>query len=160
MSFHCLPYAKNDGLQTSDFVHNSIYKSQNGHIIVGGNGGYYDINPNIKYNKNISKVIFTELKVLDTTINVDSLYNHHKILSQNIELTDKITLKYNQNTFKLSFSTMEYVRTHDILRSISFRSAMFFAGMTMQGTAIQFNRRIKKVFLQPKTDGMRLLMML
>ena len=113
-TFHCLPYAKNDGLQTSDFVHNSIYKSQNGHIIVGGNGGYYDINPNIKYNKNISKVIFTELKVLDTTINVDSLYNHHKILSQNIELTDKITLKYNQNTFKLSFSTMEYVRTHDI----------------------------------------------
>lgn len=71
-TFHCLPYAKNDGLQTSDFVHNSIYKSQNGHIIVGGNGGYYDINPNIKYNKNISKVIFTELKVLDTTINVDS----------------------------------------------------------------------------------------
>lgn len=113
-TFHCLPYAKNDGLQTSDFVHNSIYKSQNGHIIVGGNGGYYDINPNTKYYKNISRVIFTELKVLDTTINVDSLYSHHKILSQNIELTDKITLKYNQNTFKLSFSTMDYVRTHDI----------------------------------------------
>ncbi len=115
--FHCLPYSKNDGLQTSDFVHNSIYKSQNGHIIVGGNGGYYDINPNLKYDKPISKVIFTELKVLGNTITVDSLYNHHKILSRNIELTRQIVLKYNQNNLRISFSTMEYVRTHNILFS-------------------------------------------
>lgn len=113
-AFRCFPYSKNDGLQTSDFVHNSIYKTQNGHILTGSNGGYYDIDPNIKYNKNISKVVFTELKVLGKTVDVDSLYNHQKILTRNIELTDHITLKHNQNTFRISFSTLEFIRIHDI----------------------------------------------
>lgn len=113
-TFHCLPYSKNDGLQSSDFVHNSIYKAPNGHILTGGNGGYYEIDPNIRNNKNISKVVITELKVLGRTVEVDSFYNHHKILTQNIELTDHITLNYNQNTFRISFSTLEYIRVHDI----------------------------------------------
>ncbi|WP_303913677.1 hybrid sensor histidine kinase/response regulator transcription factor [Bacteroides mediterraneensis] len=113
-AFHCFPYSKNDGLQTSDFVHNSIYKTQNGHILTGGNGGYYDIDPNIKYNKNISKVVFTELKVLGKIVDVDSLYNRQRILTRNIELTNHITLKHNQNTFRISFSTLEFIRIHDI----------------------------------------------
>ena len=44
-SFSCHPYSKDDGLQTSDFVQNSIYTLKNGTIIIGGNGGYYSINP-------------------------------------------------------------------------------------------------------------------
>ena len=137
-TFHCLPYTKNDGLQTSDFVHNSIYKSKNGNIIVGGNSGYYQIDPNIKYNKNIPEVIFTKLKVFDTTISVDSTYNGNRILNKNIELCNEIHLKYNQNTFKLSFSTMEYIRTHNI--SFSYRlNENNNQWISLEGNYISFN---------------------
>lgn len=53
----------------------------------------------------------------------------------------------------------EYVRRFQPIAEYFVSLGYVFAGMTMQGTAIQFNRRIKG-FLQPKTDGMRLLMML
>lgn len=113
-TFNSIPYDNNDGLQTSSYVNKSIYKSNKGNIIVGGNGGYYSTDPKFKYNSKISKVIFTNLNILDKTIEVDSAYNNNIILKKNIELTKSITLNYNQNTFKLSFSTMEYIRTHDI----------------------------------------------
>lgn len=118
-AFHCFPYSKNDGLQTSDFVHNSIYKTQNGHILTGGNGGYYDINPNIKHNKNISKVVFTELKVLGKTVEVDSLYNRRKILTRNIELTDLLSnaVKYTGNPGQITVKV--WMEDEEVFTSIA-----------------------------------------
>lgn len=113
-SFSCHPYSKDDGLQTSDFVQNSIYTLKNGTIIIGGNGGYYSINPSYTYTSKPSRVVFTTLKVFNDVITPDSVYNNNIILTNNIETTQQFTLKNNQNSFKLEFSTMEYVKTHNI----------------------------------------------
>ena len=122
--FICHPYSKNDGLQSSDFVHNSIYRAHNGTIMIGGNGGYYSANPDALPNsKRAAPVIFTRLKVFNQPIEADSVYDGHIILNKNIELTDKIILKNNQSTFSLEFSTLEYIRTHNIQFSFRLKEA-------------------------------------
>lgn len=112
--FKCHPFSKDDGLQTSDFLHNSLLSTRNRNIIIGGNGGYYNIMPSIAKTKKNSKVIFTKLRIYNQDIKIDSIYSRNKILKKNIELQDQITLNYNQNTFALEFTTTEYIRTHDI----------------------------------------------
>lgn len=65
-----------------------------------------------------------------------------------------------RGVIQLVHGMSEYVRRFQPIAEYFVSLGYVFAGMTMQGTAIQFNRRIKRAFLQPKTDGMRLLMML
>lgn len=122
--FTCHPYSKNDGLQSSDFVHNSIYRAHNGNIIIGGNGRYYSTNPDALHrSQRATPVIFTQLKVFNQIIEADSVYNGHIILHKNIELTDKIVLKNNQSTFSLEFSTLEYIRTSNLQFSFRLKEA-------------------------------------
>ena len=137
--FTCHPYSKNDGLQSSDFVHNSIYRAHNGNIMIGGNGGYYSTNPDMLHSsRRAMPVIFTRLKVFNQPIEADSLYDGHVILHKNIELTDKIVLKNSQSTFSLEFSTLEYIRTHNL--QFSFRLKETNENWTMlKDNQISFN---------------------
>ncbi|MGL5273765.1 MAG: ligand-binding sensor domain-containing protein, partial [Phocaeicola sp.] len=113
-TFACQPYSNNDGLQTSDFIHGSISKNKNGHILIGGNGSFFNIDPSVTYNKSVSRVLFTRLRIFNNLIEPDSVYNGNAILSKNIELTDKIILKNSQSTFSIEFSVLEYIKAHNI----------------------------------------------
>lgn len=96
-----------DGLKSNYFNNHSICKLQNGDILLGGTEGYTVVNPNKLAGKDQlpAKVIFTGLSLANTNIQVDSLYNGHKLLEHSIEHTSKITFGYKDKLIALQFAT-------------------------------------------------------
>jgi len=100
-------YSVKDGLKDSYFNSHSICKLRNGDILLGTVEGYTILNPNKMAEKDqpTSKVVFTGLTVGNQNIQVDSLYNGHKLLEQPMELTSRLTFKYNDKLISLQFTT-------------------------------------------------------
>ena len=103
-------YDEADGLQDREFNMRSALHSSKGEILIGGINGYNIFQPeSIKYNNRTPEISFTELKLFNKTVEIDSVYNGNKILSKAFSQTDKITLKHYQNAFTISFSGMNYI---------------------------------------------------
>jgi len=96
-----------DGLKTNYFNNHSICKLRNGDILLGGTEGYTVVNPNKLAGKDQlpAKVIFTGLSLANNNIQVDSLYNRHKLLEHSMEHTSKITFSYKDKLIALQFAT-------------------------------------------------------
>ena len=81
-----------------------------GNIYFGGTYGINRFRPeDIKYNKAQLQVRFTDLKLFNESVVVDSAYDGHVILDKSLLFADGISLKYSQNVFSVSFSTMSYI---------------------------------------------------
>ncbi|MBN1924948.1 MAG: response regulator [Prolixibacteraceae bacterium] len=101
-------FDNSDGLKNQSFFLNSIYKDDDFNLYFGGYKGIDYFTPyKIEYNYNKPKPKITNFY----------LFNERKypcsagmegILTCNISRTDEIHLKYNQNTFSLEFSNLEY----------------------------------------------------
>ncbi len=100
-------FSTKDGLKTNFFNNHSICKLQNGDILLGGTEGYTVVNPNKLAGKDQlpAKVIFTGLSLANNNIQVDSLYNGHKLLEHSMEQTSNITLSYKDKLIELQFAT-------------------------------------------------------
>lgn len=100
-------YSVKDGLKDNYFNSHSICKLRNGDILLGNVDGYTILNPNKMAEKDqpIAKVVFTGLTVGNQNIQVDSFYNGHKLLERPMELTSKLTFKYNDKLISLHFTT-------------------------------------------------------
>jgi len=100
-------YSTKDGLKTNYFNNHSICKLNNGDILLGGTEGYTVVNPNKLAGKDQLpvKVIFTGLSLADNNIQVDSLYNGHKLLEHSMEHTSKVTFSYKDKVIALQFAT-------------------------------------------------------
>lgn len=108
--FKCYNYDEIDGLQNGEFNLRSIAKTSRGEILMGGIKGYNIFQPeNIKYNQILPHVTFTNLSLFNKEVKVDSIYDGNRILTQALNLTDKIELEYRQNIFSISFSGMNYI---------------------------------------------------
>lgn len=103
-------YNELDGLQSHEFNLRSILKTQKGLILMGGANGLNIFNPEqIKYNRIVPKVTFTGLQLFNEEVKIDSLYDGNRILTESISKTEKVKLKYKQNVFSVSFSSMNYI---------------------------------------------------
>lgn len=103
-------YGELDGLQGQQFNTRSIVKTRRGEIIAGGIQGLSFFNPEaIKYNNETPRVEFTDLQLFNQTVEIDSVYNGNRILTQAINRTQEIRLKHRQNVFSVTFSGMNYI---------------------------------------------------
>ncbi len=95
-----------DGLQSNEFNHNSSLKFSDGTLFFGGIKGFNAIKPN-----NISP-IFSKPKLVLTKFWLDNLESPindpNSPLQENIILTKRIKLSYNQNSFSLGFTSMNF----------------------------------------------------
>lgn len=109
-------YSVKDGLKDTYFNSHSICKLQSGDILLGNVDGYSILNPNKMAEKDqpLAKVIFTGLTVGNNNIQVDSLYNGHKLLEQSIELTSSLTFKYNDKLISLKFATGDLLNSDKV----------------------------------------------
>lgn len=125
-----------DGLKTNYFNNHSICKLQNGDILLGGTEGYTVVNPNKLAGKDQlpAKVIFTGLSLADNNIQVDSLYNGHKLLDHSMEHTSKITFSYKDKLIALQFAT------GDLLNADKVRYAYRMDGFNDQWLPTQENK--------------------
>jgi len=80
--------------------------SNSGYIYFGGDNGYVEVNANMENFKPIyPKSVISGIKVDNDLI---TSRNHSKILKKDIAYTDKIRLKYSNNSVTFFFSTLNY----------------------------------------------------
>ncbi len=97
-------YNMEDGLPSNEFIKSSALKAKNGLFYFGTANGFISFNPEkIKDNPIIPPVYILQLKINGKPVIVDSLFNNHIVLKKDISITNKFTLKYNENNFSFSF---------------------------------------------------------
>ncbi|NDV95121.1 hybrid sensor histidine kinase/response regulator [Dysgonomonas sp. 521] len=103
-------YGELDGLQGQQFNSRAIAKTFRGEIIAGGVQGLsFFVPEGLKYNNSTPKIEFTGLQLFNQEVKIDSVYNGNQILTQSLNHTESIRLKYKQNVFSISFSAMNYI---------------------------------------------------
>jgi signal transduction histidine kinase/DNA-binding response OmpR family regulator/ligand-binding sensor domain-containing protein len=100
-------FNKTDGLQSDEYTDGAVYNDTvNNLLYFGGVEGLDWFNPQqIKPSDQFPPIVFNEFRLYNNPVFPgDSTL----ILSNSLDETDKIELKYNQNFFSLSFTTLNY----------------------------------------------------
>lgn len=109
-TYNAYHYNEQDGLHNQEFNLRSIIKTFRGEIVAGGVRGLSFFDPeNIQYNYITPKVVFTDLQLFNEEVRIDSVYSGNRILTTALNQSSKIELKYRQNMFSISFSSMNYI---------------------------------------------------
>lgn len=99
-------YYVEDGLQGNQFEVYVSLKAENGQLYFGGSNGFNLFDPQrIKDNPNIPQIHFTGFKVANKSVPVGG---EQAPLSQHIDRTGQIELKYNQADFTFEFVALNY----------------------------------------------------
>ncbi|MCK4749916.1 MAG: response regulator, partial [Bacteroidales bacterium] len=102
-------YTKQDGLQSNEFYQQSIFSTDDGHILVGGSGGFNYFHPaEIERNPVIPVVVFTELYLYNKPVEINE---EGSPLNKQFCLTESIKLKYNQSNISIHFSALGFINS-------------------------------------------------
>jgi signal transduction histidine kinase/ligand-binding sensor domain-containing protein/CheY-like chemotaxis protein/AraC-like DNA-binding protein len=109
LNFHFVNYNETEGLQGREFTENSSYKTREGDLIFGGGNGFNIFKPaNIRTNKNIPNLVFTDFQVFNKSLAVYEKVNGKVILPHSITGLTSLQLKYNENVFSIEFAALNY----------------------------------------------------
>ncbi|HWZ02796.1 MAG TPA: two-component regulator propeller domain-containing protein, partial [Mucilaginibacter sp.] len=109
LKFHFINYNETEGLQGREFTENSSFKTREGELLFGGGNGFNIFKPaNLRTNKNIPNLVFTDFQVFNQHVNVGEKINGRVILPESIAGLKSITLKYNDNVFSIEFAALNY----------------------------------------------------
>ena len=98
-------YSKKYGIRSNTLRFGGICKTANGEILVGNNNGYYSFFPDEM--TETSEPL--QINITEFLINNQIVFSGgESILTNPIEETDKIFLKYNQNNFSFHFAAMDF----------------------------------------------------
>jgi len=102
-------YYESDGLQSNEFGHNAYFKDQNGRMYFGGSNGISAFYPDsIKPNPFRPKIVFTDIKLFNKSVQIDEKINGDIIISKSINYTSEIILSHKNNVFTLVFAALHY----------------------------------------------------
>lgn len=91
-------YSVLDGLQSNEFNGGAFFKTKEGQLLFGGVEGFNYFDPKlITNNKVVPKVCFTDIKLFDKPLNVDSILQ-----------MGKLVLAYSQNYLSFNFAALEF----------------------------------------------------
>lgn len=109
-------FSAKDGLHDNYFNTHGIYKLQNGDILLGGTEGYTTVNPNkmAEKSKPLARVIFTGLSLGNVPVQVDSLYNGHRLLKRSMEQTSEVTFSHDDQLIAIQFTTADLVNADKV----------------------------------------------
>lgn len=104
-------YTIDNGLKTNHFNYKSSYKDTNGDIYFGSLDGFVRFNPT----KFEEKDVRTPIIITDFYVNNERIAPTDKkgILEKSIMFTDELTLKYNQNSLRISYALINYSGLND-----------------------------------------------
>lgn len=98
-----------DGLQDMEFVDLSGCKLHDGEILIGGVKGFNAFYPeDVKEDSIPPKIVLTDFYISNEKIEVQKIYNERVILKQNLNKTDAIHLKYNENNINIAFAGLHF----------------------------------------------------
>jgi ligand-binding sensor domain-containing protein/signal transduction histidine kinase/CheY-like chemotaxis protein len=102
-------YTAADGLAGDQFNYNSFLKANNGELLFGGYNGITAFFPNkIENNPYAAPIVFTGLQLFNEPVHVN---DQSGLLTQNINATQSLRLKYNQNVFTIDFALLNFTKS-------------------------------------------------
>ena len=109
-SFRFYTYNDMDGLQNCEFNMRSLKKMSDGELMVGGMYGVNFFQPkDIRYNKVLPKVIFTQLSLFNEEVKVGKKYGKKVLLEQALDIKREVELAYGQNVFSVQFASDNFI---------------------------------------------------
>lgn len=108
-------FSTDDGLYSNEFIHNSIGKSPDGTIYFGGIEGITYFEPkDIKANDQVPQIHITDLLIFNKSV-VPGESNG--ILEKSITETDEIKLEWENNSFTIVYTAIDYNQPQKIIYS-------------------------------------------
>jgi signal transduction histidine kinase/ligand-binding sensor domain-containing protein/DNA-binding response OmpR family regulator len=108
--YNIVQFDENDGLLSSIFNQNAIFKNKKGEIYIGCTKGYTVFDPQkIRFNKSIPVPKFTELLVGNEVILPNTFYKNRIILDESITQKNRIVLNYDEKNFTVNFSALSFI---------------------------------------------------
>jgi signal transduction histidine kinase len=103
-------FDETDGLQGREFSETASLKTQDGELFFGGVNGLNIFRPEeIKMDRSIPKLQFTNFRIFNSAIVPGQEFNNRVILEKPISHTDAIVLKYSENLFSIEFAALTYL---------------------------------------------------
>jgi signal transduction histidine kinase/ligand-binding sensor domain-containing protein/DNA-binding response OmpR family regulator len=110
--FKC--YYESDGILSNSFLWNSSFKSKDGEIFFGGINGLIGFYPErILDDTTTYPVFISKLIVQNKEVKIGDEINGRKILSKNIQYTDKFTLSHLETSFSLEFVSFNSINPEE-----------------------------------------------
>jgi signal transduction histidine kinase/ligand-binding sensor domain-containing protein/DNA-binding response OmpR family regulator len=107
--FEHTAYYENEGISGRIFNRNGACMTSNGEFIFGGTNGLTVFDPvTIKYNTNPPNVVFTGLYLPNRQVLPGKEYDGNVILPYDISYTHAISLSYEQRSFLINISALNY----------------------------------------------------
>ena len=101
-----LVFTKADGLQSNQFNFRSSLKARDGKMYFGGINGFNAFYPkNFTQNSYVPKVRIVDFRLFNKRVNVT---DDNSPLTAPVYDSEEVILKYNQNTFSVSFAALSY----------------------------------------------------
>lgn len=108
-TMNILNYDISDGLQDYEFGEMACCKLSDGMMIFGGVNGFNTFYPDqINEDKIPPKVVFTDLQVLNKSVEVGEEVNNRVLLDKVLDQSNRIELKHSENSFAIYFSAMHF----------------------------------------------------
>lgn len=102
-----------DGLQDNEFSELAYFKSKAGKMIFGGVNGINIFDPSeIEEDTTVAELAFTKLDILNQPIQVGDEVRGRVLLKKDIDATQALSLKYEENSFTLYFAGLHFVAPH------------------------------------------------
>ena len=95
-----------DGLQGNEFNGGANFRARDGSLYFGGTDGFNIIDQtHITSNAHVPQVALTGFKLLDTPVRIGA---KDSPLAENITVTKRVRLRYDQSAFTLDFAALDY----------------------------------------------------
>jgi len=108
--YNVVSFDENDGLLSSIFNQNAVFKNKQGKIFFGCTKGYTEFDPQkILFNTIVPQPRFTELIIGNEEILPDSKFKNRIIIDASIIHKNKIVLHYDEKNFTVNFSALSYI---------------------------------------------------
>jgi len=102
-----------DGLQDNEFSELASCKNKKGELIFGGVNGLSVFKPSdIAEDTTVAELAFTRLDILNQPIEVGEEVRGRVPLQKDINATEQISLKYEENSFTMYFAGLHFVAPH------------------------------------------------
>ncbi|WP_421889642.1 two-component regulator propeller domain-containing protein [Marinoscillum sp.] len=101
-----------DGLQGDSFTEDASLKTRDGHLIFSGQNGFNIFRPTeIQVSEKAAKTFFTKLFVSNTEITTGTEFHDRVILTNPLEDTRDIYLRYDENTISIEFVALSFFQS-------------------------------------------------
>ncbi len=100
-------FSTKNGFQNDQFTYGAGFKLPTGEMMFGGISGFNIFDPaKIKAGNYSAPIVFTDLKILNKSVRIGK--DKDEVLTKCISETEKIVLKYEQNSVALEFASFDY----------------------------------------------------